>query len=137
MNPYNKYQQQSYESMSPEELLVALFDRALRDLKYASIAAEDQDWNTFNDNLDHFGRIINHLMKTLDRSYGVSNDLYRLYDFLQFDTGRVKAGRARRVAELPAMIGIVQNLRDGFDGASKKAPHAVSAADVEEQGLMA
>ena len=137
MNPYSRYQQQSYESMSPEELLVALFDRALRDLKYASIAAEDQDWATFDENLDHFGRIVNHLMKTLDRSYEISNDLYRLYDFLQYDTGKVKAGRARQTKELPAMIGIVQNLRDGFDGASKKAPNAVSASNLEEPKFMA
>lgn len=137
MNPYDQYQQKSYESMSPEELLVALFDRAIRDLKYAQIALEDKDWETFDENLDHFGRIIHHLMKTLDRSQPISKDLYRLYDFLQYDNGRVKAGRERRAKELPAMIEITTNLRDGFDGASKAAPNAVSVSDVEEQKFMA
>jgi flagellar protein FliS len=137
MNLYNQYKQKSIESMSPEELLVALFDRALRDLKYASIALEDEDWDKFEENLQHFSRIIRHLDDTLDRSQPISADLYRLYDFMQYDVGRLRAGRKRRKDELPALITIVQNLRDGFDGASKKAPNAVTAVDVVQKGVTA
>lgn len=106
-------------SMSPEELVVALFDRAIQDLSDAGTAKEQNEETLFQAKLDHFDRIIVQLCSTLDRSQPVATDLYRLYEFLHYDAGRLRDGSAGYEKEIPAMKGIVTNLRDGFQGAEE------------------
>ena len=50
----------------------------------------------------------------------ISRDLLQLYDFITFDIGLVKAGRERRQEELPKLADILNDLREGFYGASQK-----------------
>ena len=50
----------------------------------------------------------------------ISRDLLQLYDFINFDIGLVKAGRERRREDLPKLADILNDLREGFYGASQK-----------------
>ena len=113
MNEYQKkYQDQSIMQMSQGELLVLTFDEAIKCLKKAEIAFEELT-KTCN-------MIIRYLRQTLNMEQKISRDLLRLYDFITFDLGLIQAGRERRKDELPKLVDILKDLRDGFYGASKK-----------------
>lgn len=120
MNPYQKYKNQSIESMSQLELLLTLYDEAIKDLKRMDLALEDKDYDQFEDHMDYFTRIIRYLVRTLDMTQPVAKDLNRLYQYILYDCGRISAGRERRRSEIPALIDILTDLRDGFQQAGTK-----------------
>lgn len=120
MNQYQKYKESTVYSMSPGELLIVLFDEAIGRLKKAEIALEDEEYVIFEDCLDRAIRIIRHLTDILDINQPLSWDLRRIYRYLLFDIGRIKAGRKRQQAEIGRVVHILQELRDAFDTASKE-----------------
>ena len=110
MNEYQKkYKEQSIMQMSQGELLILTFDEAIKCLKQADLALGEKNY-----------KIIHYLRKTLDMKQEISRDLMELYDFITFDIGLVKAGRERRQEELPKLADILNDLREGFYGASQK-----------------
>ena len=115
-----KYQEQSIMQMSQGELLVLPFDEAIKSLKLAEFALEDKKYDKFEEAMKKCNMIIRYLRQTLDMEQPISRDLLRLYDFVTFDLGLVLAGRDRRKDELPKLVAILTDLRDGFYGASQK-----------------
>ncbi len=127
MNPYQnkkKYREQAIMQMNSAELLLTLYDEILSRLKKAELALEDRNYEIFDDSLNRVVRIIRYLNQILDSQQEISMDLRRLYEFAIYDINLLKAGRHRRKAEIPALIEIFQNLRDGFAEAGKKFPNA-------------
>ena len=121
MNEYQKkYKEQSIMQMSQGELLILTFDEAIKCLKQADLALGEKKYDKFNELLDKCNKIIHYLRKTLDMKQEISRDLLQLYDFITFDIGLVKAGRERRQEELPKLADILNDLREGFYGASQK-----------------
>ncbi len=129
---YDKYKEESVFSMTPVELLLLLYDELMKDLRKADIALQDKDNTMFEEYIGKSLKIIRYLIKTLDMSIPISQDLRRLYDYLIFDLSKIRAGGSRKADEIPKLIEIVQNLRDGFDGASKQVQdtHVVHEASV-------
>ena len=122
MNDYQKkYLEQSIMQMSQGELLVLTFDEAIKSLKKANLALEYKNYVKFEEALQKTNKVIRYLHQTLDMEQPISRDLARLYDFITFDLGLVQAGRERRQEELPKLVDILSDLRDGFLGASKIA----------------
>ena len=133
MNDYQKkYLEQSSMQMSQGELLVLTFDEAIKNLKKANFALEDRNYEKFEEALQKTNRVVRYLHQTLDMEQPISRDLARLYDFVTFDLGLVQAGRERRQEELPKLVAIMSDLRDGFLGASKiaKSTHIPKEAKV-------
>ena len=133
MNDYQKkYLEQSIMQMSQGELLVLTFDEAIKNLKKANFALEDRNYEKFEEALQKTNRVVRYLHQTLDMEQPISLDLARLYDFVTFDLGLVQAGRERRQEELPKLVAIMSDLRDGFLGASKiaKSTHIPKEAKV-------
>ena len=133
MNDYQKkYLEQSIMQMSQGELLVLTFDEAIKSLKKANLALEDKKYEKFEEAVQKTNRVVRYLHQTLDMEQPISRDLARLYDFVTFDLGLVQAGRERRQEELPKLVAIMSDLRDGFLGASKiaKSTHMPKEAKV-------
>ena len=133
MNDYQKkYLEQSIMQMSQGELLVLTFDEAIKNLKKANFALEDRNYEKFEEALQKTNRVVRYLHQTLDMEQPISRDLARLYDFVTLDLGLVQAGRERRQEELPKLVAIMSDLRDGFLGASKiaKSTHIPKEAKV-------
>lgn len=120
MNNYQKYQKEAIFSMSPVELLILLYDECMKDLRKAQFSLEDGSMDSFDNYLNKAVKIIRYLNNTLRMDQPVSRDLRRLYDYLTFDLGKVKAGGRKYINEIPKLVDIIQDLRDGFDGASRK-----------------
>ncbi len=129
---YDKYKEDTIYSMTPVELLILLYDECMKDLRKADIALQDNDNVVFEEYIGKALKIIRYLIKTLDMSVPISKDLRRLYDYLIYDLSKIRAGGNRKVDEIPKLIEIIQNLRDGFEGASMqvKDEHIVESASV-------
>lgn len=120
MNGYNHYKEKSIYSMSGPELLLLLFDETIKRLTRAEISLQDKNYADFDDCINRVGRIVRYLIDILDFDQSISWDLKRIYDYLIFDLSRVKAGRERRKDEIGRIRHILSELKDGFEGASRK-----------------
>lgn len=116
---FKQYKESTIYSMSNLELLLLLYDEAVKRLKMAQIALEDKKYETFEECLERAGRIVRYLIQILDMQYPISKDLKRIYEYLIYDISRVKAGRERRAEEIPRISHILSELRDAFNQAGK------------------
>ncbi len=100
MNGYSQYKEKSIYSMSGPELLLLLFDETIKRLTRAEQSLKDGNYDDFEDCLRRVTRIVRYLIDILDMQYPISWDLRRIYDYLIYDLGLVRAGRERRFDEI-------------------------------------
>ncbi len=134
MNGYNQYKEKSIYSMSGAEQLLLLFDEAIKRLTRAEQSLKDKNYKDFEDCLTRVSRIVRYLMDILDMEQPISWDLRRIYEYLIFDLSRVRAGRQRRQDEIGRIRHILSELREGFDGASRKVNDMHIAKRAEIRG---
>lgn len=120
MNGYSQYKEKSIYSMSGPELLLLLFDEAIKRLTRAELALKEKNYKDFDDCIQRTTRIVRYLIEILNMEYPISRDLRRIYTYLIYDLGRVSAGRERRIDEIGRIRHILSELREGFEGASRK-----------------
>ena len=87
-NPYqNQYRQNQVMTASPQQLVLMLYDRALRDLRQAASAIEEKNHAETNKHLQHLEDILHELLLSIDvdlpeqEGGEIALNLGRLYDF--------------------------------------------------------
>ncbi|WP_193771205.1 flagellar export chaperone FliS [Candidatus Magnetaquicoccus inordinatus] len=105
-------------NLSPLEILIQLYEGAIRFLEQAATACEEGMVEEFKENLGRGQRIIEEFQRTLDftQGSGVSNQLNDLYGFM-LDT----LAQANLTHDVQYIQQVVTNLRillDGWRGAS-------------------
>ena len=120
MNGYQKYKEQSIYSMSGVELLLLLYDEAIKRLKKAEYALEDHDYGVFEDCIGRTVRIVRYLTSILDMEQPISGEFRHIYEYLFYDLSRIRAGRERRKDEIEKVIHVLQEFRDGFEEAGRQ-----------------
>lgn len=116
-NPIMQYQEQAINTMSKGELLIKLYDEALKNINYASILLKQEDYPRAEEYCDKSKNIFNYLSSILDRQYSVSSDLYKIYYFLNSEIIRAQVKRDHTV--LDPLIPLVENLRETWVEAEK------------------
>ena len=114
---YQQYKENSIDTMTQGELLLTLYDELMKRLTRAELAMEKQDYAEMEAAVDRSMAIIRYLSNTLDRRYEISGNLYRLYDFFNYELSRVKFGRNKE--ELERVKRMVGELRDAFRTAAQ------------------
>ena len=114
---YQQYKEQSINTMTPGELLMLLYDELVKRAARAELALQKEEYPLFEASIDRCIDIVRYLDDTLDRSYPISRELHRLYDFFCYDLSRVKVGRNK--AELERLRPMLADLRDTFRTAEK------------------
>lgn len=114
---YQQYKEQSINTMTPNELMLMLFDELVKRITRAELALDKEDFDLFEESTDRCVAIIRYLDDTLDRQYSVSNDLHRMYDFFSYTLNRIKYGRNKE--ELLNIKPMLIELRDTFRTAEK------------------
>jgi flagellar protein FliS len=103
--------------MTPDELLLLLFDELMKDLMRCGLAIDQQQYDLLETYADKSVAIINYLDDILDDQYPISQNMHKLYDYFGYQMARVKIGRNKQVLEeVHRMIG---ELRDSFRQAEK------------------
>lgn len=129
-NGYQQYVEQSVNTMTPNELLLLLYDELVKRVGRCELALQKQNYPLLDESVDKSLAILRYLDDTLDMRYEVSGQLHRLYDFFSYELNRVKAGRNR--AELAKIRPMLADLRDTFHEADRRCAEGEAAA--EQQG---
>ncbi len=114
---FQHYKEQSINTMTPNELLLMLYDELVKRLVRCDLALKKEDWPLFETSVDRSIAIIRYLDDTLDQKYAISHDLHRLYDYFLYELSRVQAGRNKEV--LDRVRPMIADLRDTFREADK------------------
>lgn len=113
---FQQYKEQSIDTMTQAELLLTLYDELVKRLTRAEIAMEKKEYEIMEASVDRSCDILYYLRSTLNRSYEISGNLWKLYEFFGYELARVKIGRNGE--ELKRVKGMVCELRDAFRAAA-------------------
>ena len=117
MRGYQRYREESLNTMTQGELLLLLYDELVKRLRQAELEMGKQNYESFEKAVDRAVEIIHYLSDTLDHRYPISGNLSRLYEYFCYELSRVKAGRNQE--ELMRVTRMVSELRDSFRQAEK------------------
>lgn len=116
-NPYQTYKQQSVMTMTPGQMLVAVFDELVKQLNISLIAFEKKDISEINRSLQKSQHIVNELKGTLNFDYSISNNLNDIYNY--FNRVIINANVKKDSSEIKDVLQMVTELRDAFSEADK------------------
>jgi flagellar protein FliS len=80
--PQNKYQQSSVQTASPAQLILMLYDGAIRFIKQGIDGIENKEYQKANYSLIRAQQIVNELIASLDHEYPISSNLLEIYDYM-------------------------------------------------------
>lgn len=124
---YNQYKNATVETVSPEKLLLMLYEGTVKFIENAQQAIAAKDMNLAHQQNIKAQNIILELMATLKMDYEISHKLYALYEYLYFQL--VQANIKKDAAVLEEVKGFIAELRDAWAAAVKslKTPGAKPA----------
>ena len=109
-NAYAQYKNSKVLTASPAELVLMLYDGAIKFCNIAITAIEEKNVAKAHENIVKAERIIDHFRKTLDMSYPVAQDFERVYVYL--DQGLVEANVKKDKAILEEVRMHLHSMRD-------------------------
>lgn len=123
----NAYRQTEVQASSPLELVVMLYDGALRFTAEARLAIERGDIAARRVAIDRALAIIIHLQSTLDLEQGgaIAAELHRLYDYVS--RRLLDASMQNSVTPIDDARKVLQSLREGWQGAARAAKTSTGA----------
>ncbi len=128
------YRKNQVSGMSQKELIVLLYDGALRFLDQANGHLEKKETNEFADKLERVHRIVYHLYTTLDFDKGgeIAEKLGSLYSFVISQLYILNSTKnPQLIVDIKA---ILSDLRDGWQNIGRGAePSQTENADSEQK----
>ncbi|WP_305046392.1 flagellar export chaperone FliS [Geoalkalibacter sp.] len=138
MNAYlNHYRSTQVQTASPEQILVMLYDGAIRFLNLASTAMESGDYAVKIKNIDKTLAIIAELSATLNHEVGgeIAANLAALYDFMMREIPRANVKNDPKV--LVPVLNILNELRDAWVQAAEIVRKERAAQPAEQRAVAA
>lgn len=124
-NPYAKsaeqYKKQQIETATPEEILIMLYDGAIRFLLVAKKGIDENNIEKTHNNLIKAQHIILEFMESLDMEIGgnIALNLYRLYEYLHHQL--VQANIKKDVAMIDEVLDHLRRLKTTWEEAIRIA----------------
>lgn len=118
-SPFEQYKKTSINTMTKGELLILLFDGAIKNLNQSKILMENKDFNNANVSLEKTRKIFNHLIATLDDNYKLSQELADMYMF--FNSEIIRASSTKSPEYIEEILPIIKDLRNTWVEADKIA----------------
>lgn len=127
-NPYQKYLKTKVETASQPQLLVMLFDAAVKKLHGAKKAIHSKNIEDAHNNLVKVQKIFSELMVALDFEMGgdLAKQLFSIYEFVY--RRLVDANIKQDTDIIDEVLPIVDQLREGWTAAVKKFEEDPDAA---------
>ncbi len=120
MNAYsNHYKNNQILTASPDQILVMLFDGAIRFVRQARFAIDEKRLADKSNAIARAIAIVTEFSNTLNHDVGgdIAADLSRLYDFVIRELSAVNAHN--EIKRLDPVEKILLDLREGFAGAAE------------------
>ncbi|WP_336076721.1 flagellar export chaperone FliS [Paenibacillus sp. 203] len=109
-SPYEKYKQSSVQTSTPGQLIIMLYDGAIRFVKAGLEGISSNDIAKANINLGKAQTIISELMSTLNYSYDISKNLYALYEYMNYLL--IQTNIKKKIESGEEVLGYLQELRE-------------------------
>lgn len=109
---YQTYQRQGVLTASPLELVIMLYKGCIRQLNLGKLSIEEKDYQTANAAFQKAQDIVSELMFSLDFSYEISNELMRLYEYIQWKIMDINTNKASE--EVDGVIEILDELKSSW-----------------------
>ncbi|MFC4777810.1 flagellar export chaperone FliS [Paenibacillus sp. GCM10023252] len=113
----SSYMNSQIQTASPGELTLILMNGCLRFIKYGISCIQKNDIQGKHTNFIKALNIVDELQATLDMQYDLSQDLYKLYEFIQHKLSLANINLDIKAAE--ECISLVSDLRDTWADALK------------------
>ena len=104
-------------TMTQGEMLIKLYDEAVKQLSGAVLYIGEKDYEKANTALQKTQKVLTYLTNTLNYKYDIANNLAALYDYFNFRI--VDANIHKDVALLEEIIPMISGLRDAFAQADR------------------
>lgn len=113
----NQYKQTSITTANRGQILIMLYEAAIKNVKKATESLEKKDLSAKGMAIGKAHDIINELMNTLDFKVGgkIAEDLERLYNFMAEQL--IKANAENKAEPLQVTQKLLETLLDGWRGA--------------------
>lgn len=123
----NHYQRQSVETASPAQLVLMLYDRALRALAQVRQASLPQDTELVNRELLRAQAIVSELQLALDFERGapIAGQLSQLYDYCM--SRLIEANVRKDLALVDDVVPVIAGLREAWEQACVGSQTLVSS----------
>lgn len=122
MNPYlNQYKKAQVQTASPEQILIMLYDGAIRFLNQAKVHINNNNIEQSHTNIVKAQRIITEFMSSLDMDLGgeMAQNLFNLYEYLHYRL--VQANIKKDLQAIDEVLGHLRSLKGTWEEAIKIA----------------
>lgn len=128
-SPYKAYQQSSVQTASPAQLVIMLYDGAIRFTKAGIEAIHNKKYDIANTNLKKAQSIINELIASLNFDYAISHDMVRIYEYMLHQL--IQANMKKQAEFAEEVLGYLQDLGETW----KKSAKTVISNNQSSRGL--
>lgn len=118
VNPYQQFMQQSVSTMTPVQLLVALYEKAEQELQKAILYIERKNYEKANASIGRAEDIICMLDGSLKMKYEIAENLAALYDYIK--DRLVEANVKKDIEIIKEVLPFITELKETFTEVSKK-----------------
>ncbi|MDR0917757.1 MAG: flagellar export chaperone FliS [Oscillospiraceae bacterium] len=112
------YRDNSVLSMSPGELVVALFDECIKDISFAKEHIKNKNYQERFNCLSKAIKIMEYMTASLDMKIPISEELAQLYEYYIWAFNQVNVTNS--IEHIDDLIIMITDVRDGFKGAAAK-----------------
>jgi flagellar protein FliS len=128
----NKYLEASVQTATPAQLLIMLYDGAIRFCKMGIEATKKGNYQDANKFLCKAQDIVQEFMITLDRKAEVSNGLMQLYEYFNFRL--IEANTKKDIVPAEEVLAHLQELKEIWIQAAKSAQSTQAAVAGAQHG---
>jgi flagellar protein FliS len=118
MQQRNKYLETTVQTATPAQLLIMLYDGAIRFCRQAIKALQEKDYTEANSNLLKAQDIISEFIITIDRSSPVADGLLRLYEY--FNTLLIESNIKKSIEPAEEVLAHLIELKETWFQAAKQ-----------------
>jgi flagellar protein FliS len=119
-NPYEQYKSNSVQTLSPQRIVLLLYDAIIKNINFAIKAIDDKDFISSNEKIQKAQDIIMELMMALDKKKGgeIAINLAALYDY--WYRKLIEANVKKNTDGLSEVSSMVKDLRNSWEIAMTK-----------------
>lgn len=131
INSYQQYKKHNVMMANPMELVIMLYNGAIKQLHLSEIAIGSKAMEDANEHLQTAQDIVMELMMGLDLNYGIAQDLLKLYEYVHHEIVSVNA--SKNADSIAPLISIMSSLRDAWEQVHKEYKGGLYTAGQEAE----
>ncbi|MCK5708292.1 MAG: flagellar export chaperone FliS [Candidatus Aureabacteria bacterium] len=132
----DQYLKTKIETASPMQLIIIMYDGAIRFLKNAQVSYELRKRKQYDENLIRTKNILKELQLSLNfDAQPISNQLYSLYDYMLREISDAICNRKENIIKLKKVLHMLSELRSAWEQIIEKAPVEKEKRNLENISL--